>query len=117
MVMPGGEWRTAKLMLSKTVGPDGKEVVNAISYGTFFGSVVDFLIIALVVYMMTKALIKEPAAAPPPRLPRTARAARKPSPWTPPSASSVPPISISGIAIPGGKARRSLPTACRRASP
>ena len=54
-------------MLGTTVGPDGKEVVNAINYGTFFGSVVDFLIIALVVYMMTKALIKEaPAAAPPP---------------------------------------------------
>jgi large conductance mechanosensitive channel len=48
------------------VGPDGKEVVNAISYGNFFGSVVDFLIIALVVYLMTKALLKEPAAAPPP---------------------------------------------------
>ena len=67
MVLPAGDWRTAKLMLGTTVGPDGKEVVNAISYGSFFGSVVDFLIIALVVYLMTKALIKEaPAAAAPP---------------------------------------------------
>jgi len=64
MVLPAGDWRTAKLTLSTSVGPDGKEVVNAISYGNFFGSVVDFLIIALVVYLMTKALIKEPAAAP-----------------------------------------------------
>jgi large conductance mechanosensitive channel len=63
MVMPAGDWRTAKLTLSTSVGPDGKEVVNAISYGNFFGSIVDFLIIALVVYLMTKALIKEPAAA------------------------------------------------------
>ena len=64
MVIPGGEWRTAKLVLGKTVGPDGKDAINAINYGTFFGSVVDFLIIAAVVYMMTKALIKEaPAAA------------------------------------------------------
>jgi large conductance mechanosensitive channel len=66
MVLPAGDWRTAKLALSTSVGPDGKEVVNAISYGNFFGSVVDFLIIALVVYLMTKALLKEPVAAPPP---------------------------------------------------
>jgi large conductance mechanosensitive channel len=64
MVLPAGDWRTAKLTLGTSVGPDGKEVVNAISYGNFFGSVVDFLIIALVVYLMTKALLKEPAAAP-----------------------------------------------------
>ena len=49
LVLPAGDWRTSKLVLSKSVGPDGKEVVNAISYGSFFGSVVDFLIIALVV--------------------------------------------------------------------
>jgi large conductance mechanosensitive channel len=54
-------------VLSKTVGPDGKEAINAINYGTFFGSVVDFIIIAFVVYMMTKALIKEaPAPSPAP---------------------------------------------------
>ena len=66
MVLPSGDWRTAKLTLSTSTGADGKEVVNAISYGSFFGSVVDFVIIAFVVYMITKALIKEPAAAPPP---------------------------------------------------
>jgi large conductance mechanosensitive channel len=65
MVLPSGEWRAAKLIISKTVGADGKEVVNAITYGTFFGNLVDFIIIAFVVYMMTKALIKE-APAPPP---------------------------------------------------
>jgi large conductance mechanosensitive channel len=66
LALPSGEWRTAKLVLSKTVGPDGKEVVNSLNYGTFFGTVVDFLIIALVVYMITKALIKEAPAPPPP---------------------------------------------------
>jgi large conductance mechanosensitive channel len=66
-VLPSGEWRAAKFVISKTVGPDGKEAVNAINYGTFFGNVVDFIIIALVVYLMTKALIKEaPAPAPAP---------------------------------------------------
>ena len=65
IVLPSGDWRAAKFVLSRTVGPDGKEVVNAVNYGTFFGNVVDFLIIAFVVYMMTKALIKEAPAAPP----------------------------------------------------
>ena len=66
LVLPSGEWRAAKLVLSKTVGPDGKEAVNALNYGTFFGNVVDFLIIAFVVYMLTKSLIKEAPAPPPP---------------------------------------------------
>jgi large conductance mechanosensitive channel len=66
LVLPSGEWRAAKLVISKTVGPDGKEAVNALNYGTFFGNVVDFLIIAIVVYMLTKSLIKEAPAPPPP---------------------------------------------------
>ncbi|MBZ5592900.1 MAG: large conductance mechanosensitive channel protein MscL [Acidobacteriia bacterium] len=70
LVMPGGEWRTAKFVLSRTVGPDGKEVVNAITFGNFFGNVVDFIVIALVVYMITKALIKEAPPAPAKKCPR-----------------------------------------------
>jgi large conductance mechanosensitive channel len=66
MVLPSGDWRSAKLVLGKTIGPDGKEAINSVNYGTFFGSVVDFLIIAAVVYMITKALIKEAPAPPPP---------------------------------------------------
>ena len=66
LVLPSGEWRSAKLVLSKTVGADGKEAVNAMNYGTFFGNVVDFIIIAFVVYLITKSLIKEAPAAPPP---------------------------------------------------
>jgi len=70
LVLPGGEWRTAKMVLSTHVGADGKEVVNAISYGNFFGNVVDFAVIAFVVYMITKALIKEAPAAPSKKCPR-----------------------------------------------
>ena len=66
VILPSGDWRAAKLILSKTVGADGKEVVNAVNYGTFVGSVVDFVIIAFVVYMMTRSLLKEPPAPPPP---------------------------------------------------
>jgi large conductance mechanosensitive channel len=66
MVLPSGDWRAAKLILGRSVGPDGKEAINAVNYGTFFGNVVDFIIIAFVVYMITKGLIKEAPAPPPP---------------------------------------------------
>lgn len=60
LALPGGEWRTAKWPVGRT----------AISYGNFFGSVVDFVVIALVVYMIAKALIKEAPAAPSKKCPR-----------------------------------------------
>jgi large conductance mechanosensitive channel len=70
LILPSGEWRTAKWELSRSAGADGKEVVNAISYGAFFGNIVDFVVIAFVVYLITKALIKEPPAAPSKKCPR-----------------------------------------------
>ena len=66
LVLPSGEWRSAKVVLSQKVGPDGKEAINALTYGTFFGNVVDFVIIAFIVYLITKALIKEAPAPPAP---------------------------------------------------
>ena len=63
VLLPHGEWRAAKLVISRSTGPDGKEAVNALNYGTFFGNVVDFLIIAIIIYLLTKAVMKE---APPP---------------------------------------------------
>jgi large conductance mechanosensitive channel len=66
LAIPGGEWRTAKFVLTTTTGPDGKPVVNAVSYGVFFGNVVDFIIIAFCVYIVTQAFLKEkPAVAAP----------------------------------------------------
>src|SRR5215831_17295700 len=66
LALPSGDWRAAKIVLSRTVGPDGKEAINSVNYGTFVGNIIDFLIIAFVVYMMTKALLKEAPAPPPP---------------------------------------------------
>ncbi len=59
--IPGGAWRELRLVL--THKPDGT-VANAITYGQFIGSVVDFVIIAFCVFLITKALLK-PAPAPP----------------------------------------------------
>jgi large conductance mechanosensitive channel len=61
LIIPGGEWRTIKIVLTRT--PDGAPA-NAIMLGSFLGNVVDFVIIALVIFTITKALLK-PAPAPP----------------------------------------------------
>jgi large conductance mechanosensitive channel len=58
VILPGGEWRQAELVLS------GK---NAIKYGDLVGKLVDFTIVALVVFFVTKALLssgEKPAPAP-----------------------------------------------------
>lgn len=57
----GGDWRSWQIPLR--TAPDGK-VLSAIGVGNFLGSVVDFVIIAFFVFIITRALVKE--AAPPP---------------------------------------------------
>ena len=66
-ILPSGDWRAARLVLGTHIGPDGKPVVNALNYGNFFGNVVDFLIISIIVYLGTRALLK-PAPAPPTKI-------------------------------------------------
>ena len=61
LVIPGGAWREAQFVLRRD---DAGEVVNAIKLGTFLGTVVDFLIIAWVVQLLSKALVKQAAPAP-----------------------------------------------------
>lgn len=63
LLIPGGEWRSAHYILSTKTGADGKEIINAVNIGNFIGNVVDFVIIAFCIYMITKAFLKEP---PPP---------------------------------------------------
>src|SRR5689334_24890518 len=55
LAIPGGAWREASIVLRAK--PDGTPA-SAITYGAFFGSVVDFVIIAACVFMITKALLK-----------------------------------------------------------
>jgi large conductance mechanosensitive channel len=61
LLIPGGAWRELKWVL--TTKPDGTPA-NAITYGAFLGNIVDFVIIAFCVFMITKALIKPAPAAP-----------------------------------------------------
>jgi large conductance mechanosensitive channel len=55
LALPGGEWRSAQFVLSGQ---------NAIKYGDMAGRVLDFLVIALVVFLLAKAFLEKPAAAP-----------------------------------------------------
>jgi large conductance mechanosensitive channel len=57
VIMPGGEWHSAELVLS------GK---NAIKYGDLLGRLIDFSIVALVVFLILKAFIREAKPVLPP---------------------------------------------------
>lgn len=61
LVMPAGNWREAKIVLTRAA--DGS-VDKSLGIGAFSGAVVDFVIIAAVVYFITKLAMK-PAPAPP----------------------------------------------------
>jgi large conductance mechanosensitive channel len=61
----GGDWRAWSIPLKRA--PDGK-VLAAIGVGNFLGAVVDFVIIAFFVYVITQLFLKEPAPAPGPAM-------------------------------------------------
>jgi large conductance mechanosensitive channel len=68
-IMPAGDWREAQFVISKSIDATGKATVNAVKWGHFIGAMIDFVIIAFVVFLITKALLpKEP---PPPPVPET----------------------------------------------
>ena len=55
LVLPGGEWRNAQIVLSGQ---------NAIKYGDLAGRIVDFVVVALAVFALTKLFLEKPPAAP-----------------------------------------------------
>src|SRR5215467_2348775 len=61
----GGDWRAWQIPLK--TAPDGK-VLSAIGIGSFLGAVVDFIIITFFVFLITKALLREPAPPPGPAM-------------------------------------------------
>jgi large conductance mechanosensitive channel len=64
LLLPGGDWRQAKLVLKTATDAAGKTTESAILYGHFLGTLLDFLIIALVVFLIVKALVKPAPAEP-----------------------------------------------------
>ena len=64
--IPSGDWRAAKIVLSETIGPDGKAVANSFNYGAFAGTVIDFFIVSSAVFLIVRLFMKPAPAAPPP---------------------------------------------------
>lgn len=64
LILPKGDWRDAQIVLNQSTDAAGKVTVSAIKYGDFLGNMVDFIVIALVVYLVTKMLLRPAPAAP-----------------------------------------------------
>jgi large conductance mechanosensitive channel len=64
LALPGGSWREAKIVLSRTTDAAGKVVENGVTYGHLIGAIVDFVIIAFVVFLIIKYALPKPEAAP-----------------------------------------------------
>jgi large conductance mechanosensitive channel len=64
LALPGGSWREARIVLSRTTDATGKVVENAIQYGHLLGAIVDFVIIGIVIFMIIKYALPKPEAAP-----------------------------------------------------
>ncbi|HET8575722.1 MAG TPA: large conductance mechanosensitive channel protein MscL [Methylomirabilota bacterium] len=62
LVLGGGDWRAWQIALR--TAPDGK-ILSAVNVGTFLGALVDFVLIAFCVFLITRALLPR-APAPPP---------------------------------------------------
>jgi large conductance mechanosensitive channel len=62
LLLPAGDWRNAKIVLSRATDAAGKVTENAIAYGDLIGRIVDFTIIAIVVFAITKAFLPKPGA-------------------------------------------------------
>lgn len=60
LALPAGDWRDAKIVLRTVTDAKGKVSQSAIAYGHLMGTVIDFFLIALLVFLITKALIKPP---------------------------------------------------------
>lgn len=55
LVLPSGDWRTSGIVLK--TAPDPKDNV-VLKYGDFIGAVLDFFVVALVLFLIVSRLIK-----------------------------------------------------------
>jgi len=53
LLVPGGDWRNIAISMTNEVGK------NELKIGDFIGAVIDFVIIAAVVFMIVKFIMKE----------------------------------------------------------
>ena len=65
LILPKGDWQSAQFVLSRATDATGKVTVNALKYGDLCGSLIDFVAITAIAYLITKTLMRPPPAGPP----------------------------------------------------
>jgi large conductance mechanosensitive channel len=65
LLLPAGDWRQAGWVIREGVDAAGKPFVTKITYGQVIGALIDFIIIGLLVFLITKALLPRPTPAAP----------------------------------------------------
>lgn len=65
-ILAGVDFKNLRLVIGSKVDPDGKVTEVAIRYGSFIQTLIEFLIIALVIFLIVKAYNRVRRAAPPP---------------------------------------------------
>jgi large conductance mechanosensitive channel len=55
LVLPSGDWRANGIVLRQAVDPKDDVIIK---YGDFFGAVLDFLIVALVLFIVVSRILK-----------------------------------------------------------
>jgi large conductance mechanosensitive channel len=68
LILPAGNWREHQIVLKEATDAAGKVTVTAIKYGDLFGIIIDFLIIAWVVFLITKWFLRPAPPGPTPEL-------------------------------------------------
>jgi large conductance mechanosensitive channel len=58
LFLPSGDWRQAKIVMKTTTDAAGKTTESALLYGHLLATLIDFLIISLVLFLIVNALVK-----------------------------------------------------------
>ena len=65
LMLPAGDWRKAAWTIREGLDKAGHPFTTAITYGQVIGAIVDFVIIGLVVFLITKGLLPKPEPSAP----------------------------------------------------
>src|ERR1700756_6018634 len=64
LLLPTGDWRQAKFVLRSVTDAAGKTTESAILYGHFLGTLIDFIVISLVMFLIVRTLVNPVPAEP-----------------------------------------------------
>lgn len=56
--MPNPDWKSAAIPLKQVTNDKGEQIMSQLKYGAFLGSIIDFVVIALVLFFLVSLLEK-----------------------------------------------------------